>query len=189
MEITRRNFVIGGAACIGLTSYNQFFPPFISSAEAASKSKLEYSETFSILNRISYGAKEAECSALIRDGLKQYVDFQLNPDDANDALCNAKISAATLHIEYNAGERKVVDKTAKKPEGQKEDIMKTENYPAMKEDRKLSLLDEPIENLWKLADGSVFMDWKERVRPAQEVRAVTWIRAVHSQWGTVQRTV
>jgi uncharacterized protein (DUF1800 family) len=40
----------------------------------------------------------------------------------------------------------------------------------------------PIEELWKLTDNSIRMDGKERNRPMQEIRAVTWLSAIYSKW-------
>jgi len=183
MHITRRQFVVGSAAGLGALSFPALFSRFISPAEAASVPNIDYTEAFSILSRISFGPTIPECQALIHDGLQDYVQSQLHPKDSDDALCNAKLASALLHIEYKANEKKPPNKKPDdKSMGPALNETQLESYPAMSEDRPLSSLNKPIEELWKLADNSLFIDGRERARPLQEVRAATWIRAVYSKW-------
>ncbi len=45
-----------------------------------------------------------------------------------------------------------------------------------------SHLEAPATSLWKLQDYEHPMPFEERVRPLEEVRAATWLRAVYSKW-------
>ncbi len=104
MRITRREFVIGGTSALGmvafpaLAKYSAPLPP------DALFSGSKPDKSFSILNRISYGATPAEQEQLARIGLKKYLEYQLNPTPGKDNTSNEKISKATLHIEYKAKE-------------------------------------------------------------------------------------
>ena len=175
MKLTRRQFIIGGAATAGVVSLPFLLPHLASSAYAAKPQSLDYQSAFKQLGRISFGSTLDECTSLMHQGLAAYLEAQLHPNDSEDAFCNKQIANATLHIEYKANERKLDDK---KPA----EMMGPSEYPAVNEDRSLSSLNKPIEELWKLSDNSFFIDGKERSRPTQEVRAATWLRAIYSKW-------
>ncbi len=183
MRITRREFVLGGTASLGTVSVAPALLSLVASgAQAAAKppTSYDYSQTFSILSRISFGATLQDYQDFTKTGFSKYLEAQLHPVEAQDDYCNARLAAATLHIEYKASENKPEDK---KPDDKKSAEKKPENdYPAMNEDRPLRTLNMPVEELWKLTDNSVRMDGKERNRPVQEVRAATWIRAIYSKW-------
>ncbi len=167
MELTRRQFIFGSVSSIGLIANPAIAK--LSKAHRTAEVKIDYTNSaFSILNRISFGATPAEKQRLIDMGLKKYLEWQLNPDDSKDAISNERITKAVLHIEYKAKEMKPGDK----PE---------DNYPAVKEDRPLLALNAPIDTLWRLTDNKK-INGNEQNRPAQEVRAATWIRAVYSEW-------
>lgn len=123
---------------------------------------------FSVLNRITYGATPIEQQRFSEMGLKKYLEYQLNPVSGKDNACNERIGKVKLHIEYKAKEMKPGDKL-------------DDYYPAVKEERPLLNLGESVENLWKLTDNKK-IHYNEQVRPAQEVRAATWLRAVYSEW-------
>jgi len=174
MWITRRAFVFGSVASLGAVSSPALLSLIAPAAEAA-QGGYDYTEAFSILNRISFGATLQEYQNFTQTGFKKYLATQLNPVDAEDHYCDARLVGATLHIEYKSSDSKPTDK---KPGDKKPD----NNYPAVNEDRPLRTLSMPLDELWKLADNSVRMDGKERSRPVQEVRAATWIRAIYSKW-------
>src|SRR5258708_6681680 len=52
----------------------------------------------------------------------------------------------------------------------------------MDEDRPLTWLSAPIEKLWPLDDQKTMMAHQERIRPAEEVRMASWVKAVYSKW-------
>ena len=190
MQVTRREFVIGSAAGLAAASL-----PFWLSGHAVAAAPATYTTTFSQLSRISFGATLADCTSLMQRGLSSYLDAQLAPTDSADSFCNAKLAAATLHIEYKAAEKPMdAKKDGKPPEppkdtgviaklfGAEEKMPEMMRYGATNEDRPLSSLNKTAEQLWPLTDNDHYVDYKERRRPADEVRAATWIRAVHSQF-------
>jgi len=158
MNLTRRQFLLSSVASFGTTLFPMLGGLYAASSDATN-TKAAY-PSFSVLNRITYGSTPANLEHFNKIGLKQYLEEQLNPVDFDDQSCNERLSKATLHIEYK----------------------ENKDYKALSEDRPLNSLNKPAEELWKLADNSNKMDYKERVRPAQEVRTATWIRAVYSKW-------
>ncbi len=113
------------------------------------------------LNRISYGATTENIEAVKNKGLTAYIDEQLNPNDSDDEAVNTRLGSLMLHIKYDES----VDK-----------------YPAMDEDRPLTYLSATIDKLWPLTDFKTPMANQERVRPVEEVRVASWVRAVYSKW-------
>lgn len=111
------------------------------------------------LNRIAYGPRPGDVGRVQGMGFAAYVDEQLNPNDADDALCNQKIAEARLRIQYNAGM----------------------GYPAVDEMRPLRTIVEnwSLTQLWSLSKNPAY---QERIRPVEEVRAATLLRAVYSKW-------
>ena len=90
-----------------------------------------------------------------------FVDSQLHPPAEEDVVVKEKIATTGLHIKYDAKEN---------------------GYAAVDEDRPLTLWDAPIEKLWPLANYKIDMAGQERSRPIEELRIVSWIRAVYSPW-------
>lgn len=117
------------------------------------------STEISSLNRITYGATSEEINRVKSKGLKVYVEEQLNPINDNPKV-NEKISSAKLQIKY--------------PE--------KDGFPAVDEVRPLNHLNEPIEELWKLTQKDQAFSNQEKVRPLEEVRVASWLRAVYSPW-------
>ena len=111
------------------------------------------------LNRMAYGPRPGDVARVQQMGFAAYVDEQLNPNDADDALCNQKIADARLRIQYNAGM----------------------GYPAVDEMRPLRTIIENwgLAQLWPLTKHPAY---QEHIRPVEEVRAATLIRAVYSKW-------
>jgi uncharacterized protein (DUF1800 family) len=181
MRLTRRDFVIGSGASLGALATPAMLSLLSTAAHAAGvqEGAYDYSDVFSILNRISFGATLQEYQNFTNLGLKRYVQEQLNPVDAEDANCEARLAAATLHIKYESGVEKQEDKKAKTGDT---NLPPPKPYPAVDEDRPLRTLHMPVEQLWELVENKKDIAGKERQRPVQEVRAATWIRAVYSKW-------
>jgi uncharacterized protein (DUF1800 family) len=112
------------------------------------------------LNRLAFGPRPGDLERVHELGLEAYLDEQLAPDDADDPELAAVLAGALLPIAYEA----------------------YGDYPAIDERRPLSMLDASLETLWPLGSYTVDLPWPERVRPADEVRAATWLRAVYSRW-------
>lgn len=121
------------------------------------------SAEYIVLNKLTYGPRPEDIAYLKRVGLRYFVEDQLDPEKMNDDDCDSRLAAAKLHIEYEAG----------KEEGKK--------WTALKEDRTLNYLDKDVEDLWPLVDGKKGYSWEEKVRPAEEIRVATIIRAVYSK--------
>lgn len=125
------------------------------------------------LNRMGYGPRPGDVAAFAALGatpdarLQAYVDQQLSPDAIDDSACDAKLAAARLKISYGA-------KT--------DDPNPANNYPARNEAAALGTLTQTIAELWPRARGiAPYIPYQERIRPFEEVRVATWVRAVHSK--------
>lgn len=121
-----------------------------------SSSRAEASLDRQRLNRISFGAREAELNRLHQLGWSRYVEEQLHPDPSADPLVQAYLARATVPIEI-------------------------EDRPEAWQERPLETLDLSLGDLWPQADYDdiPFEDW---IRPTVEVTIATWIRALYSQW-------
>jgi uncharacterized protein (DUF1800 family) len=117
-------------------------------------------ETF-LLNKITFGATSEEIEKVKKMGWNAFVDEQLNPVDEKDDLVHQKLSSLMLPIKYAESKDK---------------------YPAVDEARPLGYLEAALDKLWPLTDYKTPMANQERVRPVEEVRMASWIRAVYSQW-------
>lgn len=115
------------------------------------------------LHRMAFGPRPGDIERVRRMGLSAYIEEQLRPDET-DPGSDPKIAAARLAIEYPAGNDN------NKP------------YPAVKEDRPLTALTKAPAELLKLFDGTAAAPWAEKVRPRDEVRVATWLRATYGQW-------
>ncbi|MBA3470346.1 MAG: DUF1800 family protein, partial [Herpetosiphonaceae bacterium] len=109
------------------------------------------------LNRMAYGPKPGDVARVRTMGLTAYVDEQLAPNAADDPVYNQKLADARLRISYAAGT----------------------TYPAVDELRPLSTLTKSQAQLWELSSHAAAA---ERIHPANEVRAATWLRARYSKW-------
>jgi uncharacterized protein (DUF1800 family) len=92
-------------------------------------------------------------------GLEAYIEEQLNPAAISDALCDTRLAAARLRIVYPAGT----------------------GYAARDEAAPLGFLNSTVAELWPRSNFGNQMAWAERMRPWEEVRVATWIRAVYSK--------
>jgi uncharacterized protein (DUF1800 family) len=114
------------------------------------------------LNRLTFGATEADRAALTQMGRAAWLDAQLNP--APDPALDQRLSDARLRINYDAGDN---------GEGG--------SWPAMDELRPLTALFNDPASRVVLVDYSTPMEYTERSRPGYEVIAASLIRAVHSE--------
>lgn len=165
VQITRRDFLKHGSALGAFAASIAASPALARQALAeASRALSGLPLSARVLGRAGYGFRPGEVEAFDRKGLPQWLAEQLQPDDAADTLCNEKLRGATLPIEYPAG-----------------DLGNGKKHKAVKENRPLFSLDKPLADLWKLTDYNT-VNVYERTRPAHEVRAATWIRAIYSKW-------
>ncbi len=111
-----------------------------------------------LLNRAAYGPRPGDLARLRTMGLAAWVDEQLAPDDAADPELREALGRARLGISYSRDDGTEVD-----------------------EERPLDLLEAPLGRLWALNDYEK-VPWAEMARPVEEVRAATWLRALHSRW-------
>ena len=142
-----------------MTSRKEFLSNFFPTSEMLQTMPPE--EDVIALNRITYGANQSMIDRVKKIGLNAFIEEQLNPAKEEDTKVEEKIAATSLHIKYDA---------------------KDDKYPAVDEDRPLGLWNASAEKLWPLADYKMIMAGQERSRPLDELRAVTWIRAVYSPW-------
>lgn len=164
LSITRRQLLTQGATAAGIAGISPFLlkQAFAQAIEAASQTPSPLAAL--TLNRAAYGWRPGELETFGQLGLVGWVEQQLRAPADETELCARKLKSATLHIEYPAG-----------------DLGNGKKHKALKEDRPLKAINASLPELWKLMDYNK-VNYYERVRPAHEVRAATWIRAIHSTW-------
>jgi uncharacterized protein (DUF1800 family) len=115
-----------------------------------------------VINRLGYGPRVEEYSALVKQGLDGWLNEQLAAPAQEEPAVQARLDACRLHIKYDASEGK---------------------WPAMDEMRPLSSLSKPIEEIWPaLYEQGKQINNQERARPRSELIAATLIRAVYSKY-------
>ena len=125
------------------------------------------------VNRVTYGATPALTEEVSRVGWEGWVDGQLAPDEAADEECKRRIQKARLLIEYEVEPPKAEVAGAKMMMGAK--------GRKVKENRPLSLLDKPIEEVFPMY-GKDGVPFSEKSRAMEEVMMATMLRAVYSPW-------
>ena len=108
------------------------------------------------LNKLAFGPTEHEFQDIRKSGVDAWLAQQLKPEAADD--CADRIKAAKFHLKYSS----------KNPDAE------------VDEDRSLGVIDQPIEEHWKLLDRTV--PNQERMFLRTAVVGTTLIRAVHSRW-------
>ncbi len=115
------------------------------------------------LNRLTFGATTNSLAEFEKLGLDGWLENQLAMPE-RDAALEARITAARLQIDYEAGES---DTGA--------------TWEAMDEMRHLTMLDAPAAEMVKFMDFDLPFDFAERERPGNEVIATSFIRATHAE--------
>ena len=108
------------------------------------------------LNKLAFGSSDHDLADFRKSGGDAWLAQQLKPADGDD--CAGRIKAAKIHLKYSN----------KNPDVE------------VDEDRSLAIIDQPIEEHWKLLDKSV--PNQERMFLRTAVVGATLIRAVHSRW-------
>ncbi len=115
------------------------------------------------LNRLTFGTSPESLAEFERLGLDGWLENQLAMPEQDPAL-EARIVAARLHIDYEAGTSET-----------------GEAWAAVDEMRPLSMLDAPAADMVKFMNYDLPFDYAERVRPGYEVIATSFIRATHAE--------
>lgn len=112
-----------------------------------------------LVSRAGIRVSDDDRARLNRDGWVGWVKSQLNMPIEDSSAVKEAIANSTLKIEYEAGD----------------------GYPAVNEQRNLTMLRKPTRELWHLLDWQKKMAYAERVRPADELLAATILRATLSE--------
>jgi uncharacterized protein (DUF1800 family) len=161
MELTRRQVLGGGAALAAAAAGAAALAAEPAAAAPASCQLLPSGGPAAVaMHRLSNGVSPRDLAAFNALGAtpderyERWVDQQLNPGSIPDQECEARIASTMLKIRYGT----------------------------VNQVRPLELLGATNEQLWARANGGMMnMDWAERMRPHDEVRVATWIRAVLSR--------
>ena len=117
------------------------------------------------LNRVTFGARDADVAAVQASGWPAWVADQLTPPIGDDPNLDNHIKTQTMHIEYAAGSSTLG------------------SWGAVKEERPLSYLNADTPVLWNIANqAGNTISASERLRISQELAAATWIRNTHSRY-------
>jgi uncharacterized protein (DUF1800 family) len=115
-----------------------------------------------VINRLGYGPRAQEYSALQKLGVDGWLEDQLASPAEDHPIVKDRIAECKLRVKYDAAEGK---------------------WPAVDEMRPLSSLSQPIDQLWMpLFEPDKQINGQERGRPRLEVIAATMIRAVYSPY-------
>ena len=109
-----------------------------------------------LLDKLAFGSSNSELTVVIRKGAEAWLAEQLHPPKDDD--CQARIAATELRLKYSS------------------------KTPATEvdEERRLEVIGQPIDHLWKTLDKEVPNQERSFLRTA--VAMATLIRAVHSHW-------
>jgi uncharacterized protein (DUF1800 family) len=113
-----------------------------------------------VMNRMAYGPRPGDLERVRTMGLNAYIEEQLNPNNNDDALCNARLAGAKI----------------------KRLIRDSSGNIIVNEVPGLGLVNQTAVQLWSRQRYDMKIDWTDRMRPFEEVRVSTWIRAVYSKW-------
>ncbi|SEW31837.1 Uncharacterized conserved protein, DUF1800 family [Cognatiyoonia koreensis] len=123
------------------------------------KSAFASSPSDILLNRLTFGARPGEEIGDLASWLDQQFSIPANPPDLK-----ARLADAWLHIAFDAGMQE-----------------SGATYAAVDEMRPLSALFRDPAEMLDLLDYEKPFNYRERIRPADEVVAASLIRAVHSE--------
>ncbi|MBL8643367.1 MAG: DUF1800 domain-containing protein [Rhodospirillaceae bacterium] len=117
------------------------------------------------LNRVTFGARDADVAAVQKAGWTAWVDEQLNPPSGDDPALAAFMAGQTMRIMYNG-----------QPPTQ--GIV---GWPTINQLRPLNYMNADISALWDLARNVEYsVAANELSRVQQEICAATWIRNTHA---------
>jgi uncharacterized protein (DUF1800 family) len=161
MTISRRRFLGSSAAlttAAAVTTATKVAidkPRIVEACQATLSAPLEVIA----LSRLAFGLGPDDVAAFQALGstpderLAAYVEQQLNPETIDDSACDARLAAARLKIKYDT----------------------------INEARPLNTLTQQTAELWERTKYTSQMNWAERIRPYNEIRTATWLRAVYSK--------
>jgi uncharacterized protein (DUF1800 family) len=119
------------------------------------------------LNRVTFGACEADMSAVRERGWIAWVADQLRPPAGDEDAVAAHLKPQTLRIKY----------AVQLPAGS------SPGWPAVDERRRFNYLGADISTIWKMVSQTeISIAPNERARIQQELNAATWIRNTHARY-------
>ncbi len=149
--LSRRNFNAASFSFLFLSGLD--VPAFATAVPAPSK----------VLNRLTFGATQDSRDRFEALGLEAWLDAEL-AKPAGDPELERRLATAKLWIGYGA------NNDGKGHKWEKREEMRSYEY--------LNISGVPLVRLTDFETNG--MDWEERIRPAREVQAAVWIRAVHA---------
>lgn len=161
MTLTRRRLLGGGATLAAAAAAAAVSIGEAEPAAAACTIAPAATPESVVMSRLSFGPTPTAVSAFRALGKTDderytaWVRRQLNPAGIPDAACDNRLATTQLKIRYNG----------------------------VSEVRPLDLIkpDITVQYLWASRVKPRTLAWEERMRPYDEVRAATWIRAVYSE--------
>lgn len=114
------------------------------------------------MTRMAYGPRPGDLDRVRTMGLTTYVDEQLTPNDNDDPDALTRLNNQVMRINYSAD-----------PDGA---------YPALDELRALETRTQGLTDFWPLGLQANNIAFQERIRPLEEIRNETFLRAVYSKW-------
>src|SRR4051812_23243298 len=119
------------------------------------------------LNRVTFGAREADVHRVKDIGWKAWVEDQLAPPEGDEERIAAHIRTRSMHIAY----------AVQLPAGN------SPGWPAVDERRGLNYLNADLPQIWEMVSKTeISIAPNERRRIQQELAAATWIRHTHSRY-------
>ena len=119
------------------------------------------------LNRITFGAREADMKDVRNRGWAAWVAEQLAPPSGDEQAIVTRLARQTMRIAY----------AVQLPAGN------SPGWPAVDERRRLNYLGADIATIWDMVSKTeISIAPNERHRIQQELNAATWIRNAHSRY-------
>jgi len=119
------------------------------------------------LNRVTFGAREADMKAVRENGWANWVDDQLNPPAGDEPAIVARLAPQRMRIAY----------AVQLPAGN------SPGWPAIDERRRLNYLNAELPLIWDMVSKTeISIAPNERARIQQELNAATWIRNTHAHY-------
>lgn len=119
------------------------------------------------LNRITFGAREADIEKVRSDGWAAWVHDQLNPPPGDEPAITEHLAPQTMRIKY------AVQLAAGNSPG----------WPAVDERRKLNYLHAELPFIWDMVSKTeITIAPNERARIQDELNAALWVRNTHAHY-------